>query len=300
MKFPGPAAREPGRRGRRKNKVAVGEGDDMHEYEAEIYIRMRKARKTTSVRTSRMKKLRMMDLLLNDLKMSVPEDEMTVEESFKPAIYGEDTARYFFPGAVVPTWLQVLGPNYMYGMGRMRILNILPDSECMVAEQYRIYFPTCYGPFNLDAVDREPFGPPNDEGIPTYQFSTEAMLWSVSVRLAFLFCNKLCAEGLNAENYDGWLGSYPPGGYMEMFTPDYPKTNAKFLAMKQDGFISEKTRAIFLDSWTWSAGAFVLKRRAALLCKGYEPNAHLLKSVLPCRGQGRVRCHLQCFEIFTP
>ncbi|CAL1148806.1 unnamed protein product, partial [Cladocopium goreaui] len=145
-------------------------------------------------------------------------------ESFKPAIYGEDTARYFFPGAVVPTWLQVLGPNYMYGMGRMRILNILPDSDCRVGEQYRSYFPTCYGPFNLDAVDREPFGPPNDEGVPTYQFSAEA----------------------NGENYEGWLASYPPGGYMEMLTPDYPKTNDKFLAMKQNGFISEKTRAIFL------------------------------------------------------
>lgn len=146
-------------------------------------------------------------------------------ESFKPAIYGEDTARYFFPGAVVPTWLQVLGPNYMYGMGRMRILNILPDSDCRVAEQYRSYFPTCYGPFNLDAVDREPFGPPNDEGVPTYQFSADA----------------------NGENYEGWLASYPPGGYVEMLTPDYPKTNDKFLAMKQNGFISEKTRAIFLE-----------------------------------------------------
>ena len=34
---------------------------------------------------------------------------------------------------------------------------------------------------------------------------------------------------------------------MEMFTPDYPKTHAKFLAMKENGFISEKTRAIFLE-----------------------------------------------------
>ena len=41
-------------------------------------------------------------------------------ESFQAAIYGTDTARYYFPGAVVPTWLQVLGPNYLYGMGRMR------------------------------------------------------------------------------------------------------------------------------------------------------------------------------------
>jgi hypothetical protein len=34
------------------------------------------------------------------------------------------------------TW-EVLGPNYMYGMGRMRILNILPDSDCALLASYR-------------------------------------------------------------------------------------------------------------------------------------------------------------------
>lgn len=146
-------------------------------------------------------------------------------ESFQPAIYGADTARYYFPGAVVPTWLQVLGPNYLYGMGRMRVLNVQPDSGCQVAQQYRSYFPTCYGAFDIDAMDRESFGPPNEEGVPSYDFSRE----------------------LSMERHEGYLATYPSGGYMEMFTPDYPTTHDKFLQMQQDGFISEKTRAIFLE-----------------------------------------------------
>ena len=66
----------------------------------------------------------------------------------------EDTAKYSYPGAVIPTWLQVEGPrpqylldraqsmhagarhlhprpNYLYGMGRLRILNIQPNVDCI-------------------------------------------------------------------------------------------------------------------------------------------------------------------------
>ena len=34
---------------------------------------------------------------------------------------------------------------------------------------------------------------------------------------------------------------------MEMFTPDYPRTHTKFLALKDNGFVSEQTRVIFLE-----------------------------------------------------
>ncbi|CAK9033465.1 Polycystin-2 (Curly up) (Cup) (Polycystic kidney disease 2 protein homolog) (Transient receptor potential cation channel subfamily P member 2) [Durusdinium trenchii] len=74
-------------------------------------------------------------------------------------------------------------------------------------------------------MDRECFGPPNEEGVPSYDFSRE----------------------LSTERYEGYLATYPFRGYMEMFTPDYPTTHNKFLQMQNDGFISEKTRAIFLE-----------------------------------------------------
>ena len=43
---------------------------------------------------------------------------------------------------------------------------------------------------------------------------------------------------------------------------------------------------------------FWIKKCAALRFAGYEPNAQRVKPVLPCRGQERVRCHLQCFEVY--
>ncbi|CAK9082124.1 unnamed protein product [Durusdinium trenchii] len=146
-------------------------------------------------------------------------------ESFMPAIYGQDTAKYSYPGAVVATWLQVDGPNYLYGMGRVRALNVKPNADCRVAQQFQSYFPTCYGPFSLHALDRERYGPGNDEGVPSWSFGGDP-------------------EG---ESYTGILATYPPGGYIETFTPDYLTTNANFYTMRTDGFLSEKTRVVFLE-----------------------------------------------------
>eukprot|EP00439_Symbiodinium_sp_Y106_P074710 s1139_g14.t1 len=145
--------------------------------------------------------------------------------SFMPAIYGEDTAKYSYPGAVIPTWLQVEGPNYLYGMGRLRILNIQPNVDCQVAQQFRSYFPSCYGPFNAQALDTEPYGPTNSDGVASFMYYDDG----------------------SGEIYEGMLANYPAGGYVQIFTPDYLTTNAMFEIMRNDGFISEKTRVIFLE-----------------------------------------------------
>jgi len=38
-----------------------------------------------------------------------------------------------------------------------------------------------------------------------------------------------------------------PTGYTEIFTPDYLTSNEKFHIMRTEGYLSEKTRAIFLE-----------------------------------------------------
>ena len=148
-------------------------------------------------------------------------------ESFMPAIYGQDTAKYSYPGAVVATWLRVDGPNYLYGMGRIRALNVKSNADCRVAQQFQDYFPTCYGPFSMEALDRERHGPSNEEGVPSFFFGADP----------------------DGEAYTGILATYPPGGYIEVFTPDYLTTSANFHLMRTEGFLSEKTRVIFLEPW---------------------------------------------------
>ena len=132
-------------------------------------------------------------------------------ESFMPAVYGQDTAKYSYPGAVVPTWLQVDGPNYLYGLGRIRILNVKPNSDCQVAPQFQNYFSTCYGPFSSDAVDTETYGPMNNEGVPSFNYQPNT-----------------------GDEYLGVLARYPSGGYIDSFTPDYLTSNAKFQVMRND------------------------------------------------------------------
>ncbi|CAJ1389016.1 unnamed protein product, partial [Effrenium voratum] len=146
--------------------------------------------------------------------------------SFMPAVYGQDLAKYSYPGATIPTWLQIDGPNYLYGLGRMRAMNVKPNLGCKVAEQFSSYFPTCYGPFSPEALDRDAFGPMNGEGVPSFFFTPDA----------------------NGEEYEGILARYPTGGYTEIYTPDYLTTNSKFQVMRDDGFVSEKTRALFLEA----------------------------------------------------
>ncbi|CAJ1349115.1 unnamed protein product [Effrenium voratum] len=65
----------------------------------------------------------------------------------------------------------------------------------------------------------------NGEGVPSFFFTPDA----------------------NGEEYEGILARYPTGGYTEIYTPDYLTTNSKFQVMRDDGFVSEKTRALFLE-----------------------------------------------------
>lgn len=51
-----------------------------------------------------------------------------------PAVYGQDLAKYSYPGATIPTWLQIDGPNYLYGLGRMRAMNVKPNLGCKATQ----------------------------------------------------------------------------------------------------------------------------------------------------------------------
>eukprot|EP00931_Biecheleriopsis_adriatica_P103951 TRINITY_DN78726_c0_g1_i1.p1 TRINITY_DN78726_c0_g1~~TRINITY_DN78726_c0_g1_i1.p1 ORF type:complete len:750 (+),score=160.84 TRINITY_DN78726_c0_g1_i1:64-2313(+) len=145
--------------------------------------------------------------------------------SFMPGLYGKDTQKYYFPGAIIPKLLPIEGANRLYGVARMRAINIKPDMDCMVADQFQPYFPTCYGPFSQEAMHRDEFGPLDSEGQSLFRFRADPGIpW-----------------------YNGQLSNYPPGGFMEAITSDYIRTYNNMRLMEKYGFISEKTRAIFID-----------------------------------------------------
>ncbi|CAE8675705.1 unnamed protein product, partial [Polarella glacialis] len=145
--------------------------------------------------------------------------------SFMPGIYGNDTKKYSYPGAVVDRLLPIEGANRLFGVARIRALNIVPNTDCKVADQFSNAFPTCYGPFSNEAFDKDEYGPLNDLGVKIFQYFKDPI----------------------DDVHIGNIANYPPGGHMKAITADYLKTSAEFREMETSGFINERTRAIFID-----------------------------------------------------
>lgn len=151
-----------------------------------------------------------------------------INVTFMPAVYGNDTAKYYYPTHKVAKLLQIEGGNRLLGVARLRMLKIVPGEGCSVKSSLAESFPTCYGPFAQDAGDTIPFGPPNDQtGDPVFQYTSDpAGSWA-----------------------EGKVASYPPGGYMEAFTANHNDTMKAVRMMIDQDFLGAGTRVVVID-WT--------------------------------------------------
>lgn len=148
--------------------------------------------------------------------------------SFMPAIYGNDTRRFYFPGHQVERLLRIEEGNRLLGVARLRMLKVNPGEGCSVKSSMGAYFPSCYGPWDPVAEDKTPFGPPNGQtGDPEFYYVSDPL-------------------GSFAE---GQIMEYPPGGFMEALTADHNSTTRRLDLMKEKSFFGPGVRAIVLD---WS------------------------------------------------
>mmetsp|Transcript_11171 Transcript_11171/g.25008 ORF Transcript_11171/g.25008 Transcript_11171/m.25008 type:complete len:855 (-) Transcript_11171:201-2765(-) len=151
--------------------------------------------------------------------------------TFMPGLYGNDTSRYFFPGASVPVFLPVgatargNGSLWLYGSGvRIRQVRVMPDIGCKTADPYAAVFTTCYGPYNEEAVETAAYGPFDDSGNNEFLFSMDA-----------------------GEPVPGKLHTYAPGGFYEVLTANYNQSLTTLRLLEREQWVSQATRAIFLD-----------------------------------------------------
>jgi len=178
-----------------------------------------------------------------DLMASMPLHEVEsaskfwqyINRSFVPALYGNDTEHYFYPDHSPSVFLPIgvdgqaglvkTSANVLLGVGRLRMLKVLPNMECKVASYLEEAFPTCFGPFSASYEDRESFGPPNmltgDNVFPYYSLDGQATEGKVSI--------------------------YPAGGFMAPFTSNYNVTTTMIQTMVDNDFVGPATRAIILD-----------------------------------------------------
>lgn len=145
--------------------------------------------------------------------------------SFMPAIYGNDTAKYYYPGAQVPSILPVAGSNLLFGVVRIRMKKVEPDLDCYLASAYKDDFQTCYGAYSEDAENKKGFGPVSSTGDPEFKWiADEADLV-----------------------YNGKLATYSKGGFMWVLTSNYNESYYRTMFYEEEQWVDASTRIIFID-----------------------------------------------------
>lgn len=148
--------------------------------------------------------------------------------SFVPGVYGNNTARFFYPGATVAKLLEIEGSegaNRLFGVIRMRMKKVQAGTECKIAKPYDAHFMTCYGPYSIEAEDKGEFGPVTETGDLEFTWRPDP----------------------GSQPYVGKMATYSAGGYMKALTADYNTSEQLVRKMESNEFISAATRAVFFD-----------------------------------------------------
>jgi len=163
------------------------------------------------------------------------------QQSLLPAIYGNDTRKYYYPGTVVEKLLPMEGGNRLFGVARLRSLKVVPDDGCRIAERFSSRFKSCYGPYSVSAEDRAPFGPIADDGQPEFRYVN--------------------ADG---HQFTGKLATYSSSGFMRALTSNYDQTLQSIRKMESQGFLAANTRAIFYEFtvYNFNLGLYAVIRLA--------------------------------------
>jgi len=163
-------------------------------------------------------------------------------QSFIPGLYSNYTRQYTFAGVQLPTELKIDGDkanNRLFGLVRLRMVKVKQDEECSVQESYQSAFPSCYGPFTMEAEDKSPFGPEDVITGPMFTYvPTEEKPWS------------------------GWLAEYPGSGFMEVMDGNYTDTLAIINKLKNNDWVSPATRAIWFEwvTYNYNMGIYAVCR----------------------------------------
>lgn len=149
-----------------------------------------------------------------------------IDRSFMPGLYGNGTAKYFYPGATVDKFLEIDGANRLFGVARLRMLKIQRNSECLVQKALKSAFPACYGAYMVGTEDNAAYGPPDSRtGANIFQYRKEPSGTQVT----------------------GKVATYGTGGFMQAFTSRYNETLTAVRMMERYSFFGPGTRAVFLD-----------------------------------------------------
>ncbi|KAJ9594676.1 hypothetical protein L9F63_014010 [Diploptera punctata] len=123
----------------------------------------------------------------------------------------------------------ILYENKLIGVPRLRQVKVRNDS-CLVHEDFRRTFRTCYDFYSHAAEDKSPFGPGNSKA------------WTYSTQ-----------DQLGGFSHWGELTTYGGGGYYVDLSIDKDETTEIVQYLKENLWVTRGTRAIFFDFTVYNA-----------------------------------------------
>ncbi|KDR07763.1 polycystic kidney disease 2-like 1 protein isoform X2 [Zootermopsis nevadensis] len=123
----------------------------------------------------------------------------------------------------------VLQDSKLVGVPRLRQVRVRNDS-CVVRQSLNRSIELCYEPYSHAYEDTKPFWPGNGTA------------WTYST-----------AEELGGSSYRGRFSKYGGGGYYEDLSLNRSEAIEKLLTLKNNQWITGRTRAIFLDLMVYNA-----------------------------------------------
>jgi len=149
------------------------------------------------------------------------------ERTMFPAIYGNDTGHYYFPGRTNPVFHPIDEQNRILGSGaRLKMVRIMPNEDCEIRPSYMSAFSTCYGPYKPEVVVTKTFGPVDNTGQPVFQYTPAQA---------------------GEHPFVGSVSTYEPGGYAQLMSADKNFTDHQFRIMIDNRWIDEGARALFYE-----------------------------------------------------
>lgn len=145
-------------------------------------------------------------------------------QTFLPALYGQNTRRFSFPNHVLDKLLPLESNTRLLGVVRMRMVKVDPGHDCALAQPYSAFF-DCYGPYMEEMESTEDFGPTAMEGGRLFRYFADP----------------------TSRYFDGKYATYAPGGFMEVLTSNYTRTVEKIHQMTAEHWLDRSTRAVWLE-----------------------------------------------------
>lgn len=176
-----------------------------------------------------------------------------LEQVFVPAMY-DNSSDVLMAARLSESLHPIDVSNRLLGSVRIRQSRVNLTGDCQVSPMFQNYNISCYPPFSAGVSESTgAYGPD------------------------LKFTHSLDEQGVD---YNGYLGSYNAHGFMQNLTTGREAALRELQALRNDGFLDEATRAVFVDFTVWNSNVGTYAVVQLVVEFGASGGVHLQLDVL--------------------